>query len=426
MPNSIPARFAMSPVLAAPERAQEFGHLIQAFATSEIGAKLMTEQASTNDDGFWFAPDDWRAAYRPYNVKDGILSIPVRGVLLHGFSFQFFGYATGYEYIQRAFERGMADDSVRGIALVMDTPGGEVAGNFDLVDKMFAFRGQKPVRAFASESAYSAGYSIASVADKIVVSRTGGVGSIGVVTSHVNLSKMMEKAGVEITFIHAGKFKVEGNPYEALTPEAKDRIQTRIDSLYNIFVSTVARNRGMDEKAIRDTEALTFGAEDAVANGLADEIGALDTGLAAFSAEFKPQGVTMSDPTQKPAFAQADLDKARAEGKAEGAKAERDRIQGIMALDESATRRDQAFNLAMNTELSVETAKVVLAAAPADPKPEAAAPAGTTQSQAFATAMEKGNPEVGADSPKGEGSQMSAKDQILADARAAGVIPKAK
>ncbi|MNX41254.1 hypothetical protein D3C86_716540 [compost metagenome] len=182
----------------------------------------------------------------------------------------------------------------------------------------------------------------------------------------------------------------------------------------------------MDEKAIRDTEALTFGAEDAVANGLADEIGALDTGLAAFSAEFKPQGVTMSDPTQKPAFAQADLDKARAEGKAEGAKAERDRVQGIMALDESKTRRDQAFNLAMNTELSVETAKVVLAAAPADPKPEAAAPAAPTQAQAFATAMDKGNPEVGADTAKGEGAQLSAKDQILADARAAGVIPKAK
>lgn len=423
MPNPIAARFSNSPVLAAPERAEEFSNLIQALGNHELAGKLMSESASVGDDDFWFEQDDWRAQLRPYKVKDGILTIPVKGVLLNGFPYQFFGYATGYEYVQRAYERGMADSSVKGIALLMDTPGGEVAGNFDLVDRMFAMRGTKPVKAYAAESAYSAGYSIASVADEIIVSRTGGVGSIGVVTSHVDLSKMMEKNGVKITFIHAGKHKVDGNPYEELSDDTKARIQTRIDSLYNIFVSTVARNRGMDEKDIRATEALTYSAEDAVKVGLADSVGNPHDGIAAFSRE--TQGANaMSDTTQTPAFAQADLDKARAEGKAEGAKAERERVQGIFALDESKDRREQALNLAMNTEVSVETAKTILAAAPAEKKDTA-----SDQSAAFRAAMANGNPEVGADAAGQDGGDASAEspaNRILANARAFGVLPSNK
>ncbi len=67
---------------------------------------------------------------------------------------------------------------VKGIAFVIDSPGGHVAGNFDLVDKIFAARDVKPIRAFAAENAYSAAYSIASAAQSITVARTGGVGSI--------------------------------------------------------------------------------------------------------------------------------------------------------------------------------------------------------------------------------------------------------
>src|SRR5699024_6624417 len=113
---------------------------------------------------FWFQDDDWRSSLRPYVVRDGVLQIPVKGVLLHNFPYQFGSWATGYTYIQRAFERGLDDDQVKGIALVVDSPGGEVAGNFDLVDKMYERRDEKPVRAYAAEMALSAAYSIASVA----------------------------------------------------------------------------------------------------------------------------------------------------------------------------------------------------------------------------------------------------------------------
>lgn len=358
-------------------------------------------------DGFWFSPDDWRSAYRPYVVKDGVLQVPVKGVLLNNFPYAIGNWATGYEYIWRAFDRGQRDPEVRGIALVCDTPGGMVAGNFELVDKMFAYPNRKPVAGFAHESAYSAGYSIISVSDpgQVTVSRTGGVGSIGVVTSHYDVSKMMEQIGWNITFIHAGKHKVDGNPYEALPDDVKVRIQARIDDLYGIFVKTVARNRGMDEQAIRDTEALTFSAPDALSIGLADKIGAFDDALADFSASLNPNvgDETMAD------FTQADIDNAVAAATAnhaaalatartEGATAERERISTILASDEAKDRPKAALSLALKGGMDAAATASVLGDLPVEKAEVTEKPDGDAGAKGdrFDVAMKGNNPEIDA------------------------------
>jgi signal peptide peptidase SppA len=279
----------------------------------------------------------------------------------------------------------MNDPMVKGIALVCDSPGGHVAGNFELVDKMYAMRGTKPIWGFAHEAAYSACYSIISCADpgKVWVSKTGGVGSIGVVTSHWDVSEAMKKEGYKITFIFAGKHKVDGNSYEALAPEVKDRIQVRIDALYDVFVSTVARNRGLDEQAVRDTEALTFTASEALSNGLADQIGPLDDALAAFAADLSSSEGDADMTTDTSAADQAALDTARAEGhaagrtegvtagRAEGVTAERTRITAILASEEGKTRPIAALAAALDTEMTAEQAATFLGKLPAEGKTEA-------------------------------------------------------
>lgn len=343
------------------------------------------------------------SAFRPYKVVDGTLMIPVKGMLLHDFPYALGGWATGYAYILKAFERGMEDGSVDRIAMILDTPGGEVAGCFDSVDKVFAMRGQKPIRSFVNEAAYSAGFAWASVADRITMTRTSGVGSVGVVTAHMNVSAAMEKAGYDITFIHAGKHKVDGNPYEALPDDVKARIQKRIDSMYNIFVSTTARNLGIDESVVRGTEALTYGAEEAVAIGFAHEVLPFDEALAAFTGE--PETQAGDDDMPKPndqeqAFSQADLDNARAEGHAaglkEGATAEQARIKGIMGCDAAKTRPTMAAHLALSTAQSVEEATGILAVSPEE-KPAASAEAAqpSTPGADFQAAMGKDNPNLG-------------------------------
>lgn len=428
--NPFLALFASTAALVAPEMQDRFeANLNSAFA-SEAGRKLLEESAASAsaDDGFWFAADDWRSAYRPYVVCDGILQIPVKGVLLHDFPWALGGWLTGYEYIWRAFERGMADGNVRGIALVIDSPGGMVAGCFEATDKMVALKQAvgKPVRAYAHESAYSAAYAVATVADSITVSRTGGVGSIGVVTSHVNVSSALDKAGYKVTFIFAGKHKVDGNSYEPLPDAVKARIQERIDELYGIFVGTVAQNRALDETAVRATEALTFTASQATSNGLADSIGTLDDALAAFAADLSnPQGdEEMSDKDNSAGSNQAAIDAAVATATAnheaalatalatartEATTAERTRVAAILGSDEAKGRDGLANHLAFKTDMSVEDAKAALAESPKAEAEGAETP--------FNKEMSKDNPDVGA----GEGDDDKASSNPVELARAAGV-----
>ena len=415
MNNPLLATFENQPALLTTGMETRFEAFLDRAVTTLDAIEANTAPVVMQDD-FWPAADSWLASYRPYVVKGGILMIPVKGVLLNDFGYAAGNWATGYTYIAKALDRGLADREVKGIAFVIDSGGGAVAGNFDLVDRIYGARGQKPIRAFASEHAYSAAYSIASAADSITVSRTGGVGSIGVVTAHFDASKAMENDGYKITFIHFGKHKVDGNAYEPLPKEVKDRIQARIDVLGEVFVSTVARNRSMDAQAVRDTEALTFTADEAVSNKLADSIGSLEDAIVAFATDLSnSEDENMTTKTEAAAVDQAALDTARSEGKAEGHKdgvkagvaQERTRITDIVTSEAGAKRPKAAMKMALNEKfaaLDAEACSELLADLPEE-KPEAAAvvpPKGKEGAAAdFTEAMDKADqPNLGAPGAK--------------------------
>lgn len=401
MLDAIVAGFQDNPSLVCESQQSTFNGCLNALAAHEDFPKLL---ASAAQDDFWFRDDDWRARYRPYNVKGGILTIPVKGVLLHDFAWSFGSWATGYEYILKAFERGQADPQVRGIAFLIHSPGGDVAGCFDAVDKMFAQKGNKPVRAFAHEYAYSAAYAIASLADKIVVSRTGGVGSIGVVTSHVDYSKRLENEGIKVTFIKFGAHKTDGNPYEPLGEDVLARMQARIDALGEVFVATVARNRKLDAKAVRATEALTYTASEAISNGLADAVGPLDDAVAAFAADLETAQVNeedeqMTNETHAAAFDQAAVDAARTEGMAAGAAAQLARITAILDSEAGKARPKAALSAALKTSMTAEQATAFLADLPEE---GAAAPQGTNSAgNTFQQHVEAGAPNIGSNEQAG-------------------------
>ena len=400
--TTLAAMFVGQPALVAESMQAQFDVLINGAVEQPDWSRLEAASSRMSSDGFWDC-EDWEADYRPYEVNaDGILFVPVRGVLLHNFPYALGNWATGYLYIQKAIERGLDDANVRGIALLINSPGGMVAGCFECVDKIYDRRGEKPIRAFAHESAYSAAYAVASVADSIVVSKTGGVGSIGVVTSHIDFSKMHEDIGIKRTFIFKGKHKVDGNSAEPLPDDVKDRIEARLEEPYQVFVSTVARNRGMDEQAIRDTEALTYTATQAVSNGLADSIGPLDDAVAQFCADLSTPNdgeETMSVQTETAVVEQAVHDKAvadaKAEAYAEGAVAAQARIGEILGSEAAQGRETLANHFAFKTNMSAEDALAALEASPkAAVAPVAEEPA--ANGTGFDAAMQDGNPEVGA------------------------------
>ena len=221
----------------------------------------------------------------PYPVVDGIAVIEIAGVLIHrgGWIGQSSGQ-TSYEGIAAQIEAAARDPAVRGLALEIDSFGGEVAGVFDLADRIRAIRGRKPVWAFVAEHAFSAGYALASQADRILLPRTGALGSIGVVVLHADLSGQLDQDGVRVTLIHSGRHKVDGNPYQPLPEGVRDDIQREIDVLRFLFAETVAAGRAgrLSQDAALATEAATYRGADAVAAGLADEVIDLGRGFTAF------------------------------------------------------------------------------------------------------------------------------------------------
>jgi len=176
---------------------------------------------------------------------------------------------------------------------------------FDLADRLTSLRGSagKPLWAVASESATSAAYAIASTAERIYVTRTGEVGSIGVVAAHVDQSGADGKAGLAWTFIHAGARKLDGNPHEPLSDPARTAIQEDVDALYDQLVDLVARNRSLAPEAVRGTEAAIYRGRAGTALGLADRVGTVETALSdmttALAAPTPRRGATTHTPARR-------------------------------------------------------------------------------------------------------------------------------
>lgn len=208
-----------------------------------------------------------------YDLVQGVAIIPVAGTLVHKLgTLRPYSGMTGYDGIRQNLLVALADPEVEGILLDIDSPGGEVSGCFDLVDTIFEARQIKPIWSIVDEMAYSAGYAIASAAERVIVPRTGGTGSVGVITVHVDMSDAIGEAGLKVTIIAHGDHKADGNPYQRLPKDVQASIQADIDAMGLLFDKTAARNRSLSVKEVRDTQARCYLGQAGVEVGLADEV----------------------------------------------------------------------------------------------------------------------------------------------------------
>jgi signal peptide peptidase SppA len=382
---------------------------------------------------------------RGYRVVDGVAVISAMGGLVHRTKLAAdSSLLIGYNDLAADLEDALAKADVHAIALVFDSPGGEVSGAFELAERIYAARGHKPMVAVADGMAASAAYLAASAADEVVVSATSYVGSIGVVMRHVDFSRALANDGITVSHIFAGEHKIDGNPYQPLPDAVRNALQADIEGLYQMFVQAVAKHRGLDEQAVRDTRAGVYRGVAAVAARLADRIGTVDAVVAELAARrnhavaaavgisLQPWETSMSHasataaaaapaapadattttaattaaaaPTALATASQADLDKARAEGAA----AERARVAAITGHPNAASNPG-ITQQCIATGLSAEQAKGFLDAAPAAATTTASAQAGNQ----FAAAMAAmGNPNV-------SGVEAAAPDSAAATAQAA-------
>jgi signal peptide peptidase SppA len=184
---------------------------------------------------------------------------------------------TATEAVSAALYQALDDPAVGAIVLDVDSPGGAVSGVDELATQIYQSRGQKPIVAVANSLMASAAYWIGSAADEVWVSPNGEAGSIGVYAAHQDVSQALEKDGVRVSLLSAGRYKTEGNQFEPLTDEGRAALQGRVDAYYEKFVAAVARGRGYAPVTVRNGfgEGRVLTAEAAVAAHLADRVGTL-------------------------------------------------------------------------------------------------------------------------------------------------------
>lgn len=322
------------------------------------------------------------------------------------------------------------------LVLDMNSYGGEATGMAALSAKIGAMRKFMHVVAVVNDVAASAGYGIVCAADRIVVSPTSVVGSIGVVMMHLDRSGELSQKGIRPTLIHAGAKKVDGNPFGPLPENVRADMTRDVMAFYDQFLGAVEAGRGksrLSAKKARETEADTYIGADAVERGLADAVGTLDQVLAELSRPAnraantnqtkRSASVERTDMTAHAGDVSATAIQAariegeaagkivgkadgEKEGRAAGAADERARIGAIMGLPEAEKRQGSALKLALDPAgFSAETVKGVLAglpeeapAASATPaKPGASTPAIEQRNQAEigASAEQPGDPTAG-------------------------------
>lgn len=176
--------------------------------------------------------------------------------------------------------RAAADPDVASIVLDVDSPGGTVAGTAEAAAAVGEAAQKKPVIACVNTLAASAAYWIASQASELVMSPSADVGSIGAMAMHVDYSKALSDAGINVTMIRSEQSprKNEAHPFGPLSDSARENVQARLNDAGGDFIKAVAAGRRVSQTKVREEfgQGLMFGAKEAVARGMADRVATLD------------------------------------------------------------------------------------------------------------------------------------------------------
>lgn len=235
---------------------------------------------SVASDKLWHDDDDYGARLerieeqrRTAIAKTGVEVIPVHGLLVsRGSHLNACETMTSYEGLRAHLKQAVADPMVERIVLDIDSPGGAAVGAFELAADIRAMTQLKPITGLVNFMAYSGGYLIGSACSELVVSQTSGVGSIGVIASHMDRSKMEENLGVKVTTVYAGAHKNDLSPHEPLSDQSLQVLQDLVQESYQLFFNAVAEYRGLPPEKVIATEAGLYRGQAGIAAGLADRL----------------------------------------------------------------------------------------------------------------------------------------------------------
>lgn len=237
--------------------------------------------------GIWAIHDPYMASasFGPFSTepsmpsnKSTVAVIGVHGVLRPRGGW----YNDSAEEVSHKITQAANDPNIKTVVFDFNTPGGYIAGIPELAGQIRDLGKQKHTVGVVNHMAASAGYWLASQTNTINASPAAMVGSIGVISTHMDVSKRMEEKGYKVTHITSAPRKAEANPYEPLSPAAKSSIQAEVDHYHSMFVEAVAKGRGVDPSVVSQKygQGAAVNAHAALAAGMIDGIKSLGDTLA--------------------------------------------------------------------------------------------------------------------------------------------------
>ena len=207
-----------------------------------------------------------------------VIVIPVNGpILSHSSGGGLFGseMSSSSSFIVETLRRAQEDNSIKAIVLSIDSPGGSAVASQEIVEAVKGI--DKPTIAVIRSVGASGAYWVASATEKIYSNPLSIVGSIGVTSSYLEFSGLLERYNITYERLVSGDHKDMGSPFRSLTDEEREMLLNQINLVHDYFVEDVASNRMMDKTEIEliATGQVFMGAE-ALSNGLVDELGNLD------------------------------------------------------------------------------------------------------------------------------------------------------
>lgn len=219
------------------------------------------------------------SSFTTLDLHDKIAVIPLEGAITGSDSAGFLSTsALNSQTIVSFLQQANKDDSVKGILLVINSPGGTVVASKEIVEAVK--NSNKPVVAYIREIGTSGAYWIASAADHIVADELSLTGSIGVVSGFLEFSGLLEEYGVTYEGLKTGKYKDIGSPYRQMTDEERTLLLGKMQKIHEYFVADVAANRELDKDQVAAlANGIYYLGSEAVDLGLIDEVGSKELAL---------------------------------------------------------------------------------------------------------------------------------------------------
>jgi len=188
------------------------------------------------------------------------------------------GVIASSDEVVRQMKKYRNNSSVRAIVLHIDSPGGGVVASQEMYEEVRAVRdGGKPVIVSMGSLAASGGYYVAVGGSYLVANRGTLTGSVGVISEFLQLKDALDKLGIGVKTIKAGKLKDAGSPMRAMNEDDQKYFQALMDDVHRQFIDVVARERKMDVEKVRElADGRVFTGEQALQLGLVDTLGTFE------------------------------------------------------------------------------------------------------------------------------------------------------